>query len=171
MAENNRKGEISLEEASAILGLSLPLLRHRIEVGELHYQTVNSGKRLRLADVLTLKVKLDHERQDMQALAVETEDPLETSDPVRGSGQFLHDRGYLEPRLTKYKFELVGQIRTVAEARGHSAADVAAAVNRGGRAAIFTLDAIISILQGRVRSVPLSDLRAVLDALLDLEKE
>lgn len=34
-------------------------------------------------------------------------DPLENTPPVRGSGNFLKDRGYSDPTETRIKFDLV----------------------------------------------------------------
>ena len=47
-------------------------------------------------------------------------DPLENTPPVRGSGNFLKDRGYADPTETRIKFDLVTLIRTMQTSRGES---------------------------------------------------
>ena len=42
-------------------------------------------------------------------------DPLENTLPVRGSGNFLKDRGYSDPTETRIKFDLVSLIRAIVE--------------------------------------------------------
>ena len=42
-------------------------------------------------------------------------DPLENTPPVRGSDNFLKDRGYSDPTETRIKFDLVTLIRTIVE--------------------------------------------------------
>ena len=44
-------------------------------------------------------------------------DPLENTPPVRGSGNFLKDRGYPDPAATRIKFALVSAIRQSAAAK------------------------------------------------------
>jgi hypothetical protein len=51
--------EISPQEASTILGLSRPLVVHRMNIGDLPFRYVGTHRRTRLKDVLALKEKLD----------------------------------------------------------------------------------------------------------------
>ena len=65
--------EISPQEASMILGLSRPLVVHRMNIGDLPFRYVGSHRRARLKDVLTLKAKLDATQAVLDDLADETE--------------------------------------------------------------------------------------------------
>ncbi len=65
--------EVSPNDAAAILGLSRPLVVHRMEAGDLAFRYVGKHRRARLADVLALKEKLDRQRALFDALAEETE--------------------------------------------------------------------------------------------------
>ncbi|HXT80017.1 MAG TPA: helix-turn-helix domain-containing protein [Acetobacteraceae bacterium] len=47
--------EISPEDAAAVLGISRPLVRRRMDAGVLPFRRVGAHRRLRLADVLELK--------------------------------------------------------------------------------------------------------------------
>ncbi|MEI9984248.1 MAG: helix-turn-helix domain-containing protein [Aliidongia sp.] len=47
--------EVSPEDAAAILGISRPLVRRRMDAGVLPFRRVGAHRRLRLADVLDLK--------------------------------------------------------------------------------------------------------------------
>jgi excisionase family DNA binding protein len=47
--------EVSPEDAAAILGISRPLVRRRMDSGRLPFRRVGSHRRLRLSDVLELK--------------------------------------------------------------------------------------------------------------------
>ena len=51
--------ELSPTEASAILGISRPLVVHRMDVGDLPFRYVGKHRRASLKDVLALKAKLD----------------------------------------------------------------------------------------------------------------
>ena len=66
--------EVSPNDAAAILGISRPLVVHRMEVGDLPFRYVGKHRRAKLADVLALKEKLDVQRQALAALAEDTED-------------------------------------------------------------------------------------------------
>jgi len=65
--------EISPNDAAIILGMSRPLVVHRMEVGDLPYRYVGKHRRAKLKDVLLLKSKLDEQRAALEALAGETE--------------------------------------------------------------------------------------------------
>jgi hypothetical protein len=55
-------------------------------------------------------------------------DPLENTPPVRGSGNFLKDRGYSNPAETRIQFDLMSIIRAVVEAKNLRQIDVASKV-------------------------------------------
>jgi hypothetical protein len=57
-------------------------------------------------------------------------DPLENTPPVRGSGNFLKDRGYADPTETRIKFDLVTLIRTIVESKKLRQVDVVTLVGR-----------------------------------------
>src|ERR1700722_10767017 len=57
-------------------------------------------------------------------------DPLENTPPVRGSGNFLKDRGYSDPTETRIKFDLVNLIRVIIESKKLRQIDVVALVGR-----------------------------------------
>jgi excisionase family DNA binding protein len=67
--------EISPEDAAAILGISRPLVRRRMQSGLLPFRRVGAHRRLRLSDVLDLKQReqpigaaLDDLRDDTESL-------------------------------------------------------------------------------------------------------
>jgi hypothetical protein len=66
--------ELSPTDASAILGISRPLVVHRMDVGDLPFRYVGKHRRALLKDVLALKTKLDAQRSAMEALAEDAED-------------------------------------------------------------------------------------------------
>ncbi len=65
--------EVSPNDAAAILGLSRPLVVHRMEAGDLAFRYVGKHRRAKLMDVLALKEKLDRQRALFDELAEETE--------------------------------------------------------------------------------------------------
>jgi hypothetical protein len=65
--------EVTPNEAATILGISRPLVVHRMEVGDLPFRYVGKHRRARLKDVLALKVQLDDQRAAQRALADVTE--------------------------------------------------------------------------------------------------
>lgn len=65
--------EISPNDAAEILGISRPLVVHRMEVGDLPFRYVGKHRRAKLKDVLTLKTKLDAQQEALNALAENTE--------------------------------------------------------------------------------------------------
>ncbi|MPZ35267.1 MAG: DNA-binding protein [Rhodospirillales bacterium] len=66
--------ELSPNEAAAVLGMSRPLVVHRMDVGDLPFRYVGKHRRTKLKDVLTLKAKIDAQRAAMEALAEDAED-------------------------------------------------------------------------------------------------
>jgi hypothetical protein len=64
--------ELSPNDAAAILGISRPLVVHRMEVGDLPFRYVGKHRRARVSDVLALKAKLDKRRTALGALAEDT---------------------------------------------------------------------------------------------------
>lgn len=66
--------EVSPEEAAAILGVSRPLVRRRMDGGVLPYRRVGAHRRLRLADVLALKRREAPVRAAMEELAADTDE-------------------------------------------------------------------------------------------------
>lgn len=70
--------ELSPTEASAILGISRPLVVLRMDRGDLPFRYVGKHRRALLKDVLALKSKLDIRQAAMDALADDTEDLIQT---------------------------------------------------------------------------------------------
>jgi len=66
--------ELSPNDAAAILGISRPLVVHRMDVGDLPLRYVGKHRRAKLKDVLALKTKMDMQRRAMEALAEDAED-------------------------------------------------------------------------------------------------
>ena len=66
--------EISPEDAAAILGISRPLVRRRMDAGGLPYRRIGTHRRLRLADVLELKQREAPVRAALDELQADTED-------------------------------------------------------------------------------------------------
>lgn len=66
--------ELSPTEASTVLGISRPLVVHRMDIGDLPFRYVGKHRRAALKDVLALKAKLDVQRSAMEALAADAED-------------------------------------------------------------------------------------------------
>ena len=61
--------ELSPNDAANILGVSRPLVVHRMDVGDLPFRYVGKHRRATLRDVLALKNRLDGQRAAMEALA------------------------------------------------------------------------------------------------------
>ncbi|WP_085032996.1 excisionase [Ensifer aridi] len=70
--------ELSPTEASAILGISRPLVVLRMDRGDLPFRYVGKHRRALLKDVLALKSRLDTRQAAMDALAEDTEDLIQT---------------------------------------------------------------------------------------------
>ena len=66
--------ELSPTEASAILGISRPLVVLRMDRGDLPFRYVGKHRRALLRDVLALKAKLDARQKALDELAEDTED-------------------------------------------------------------------------------------------------
>ena len=66
--------DLSPNEAAAVLGMSRPLVVHRMEVGDLPFHYVGKHRRAKLRDVLAFKEKVDGQRAALAALARDTED-------------------------------------------------------------------------------------------------
>src|SRR5579883_1477746 len=66
--------ELSPNDAAEILGISRPLVVHRMDIGDLPFRFVGKHRRTRLKDVLALKTKMDAQRKAMGALADDAED-------------------------------------------------------------------------------------------------
>lgn len=66
--------ELSPNDAAEILGISRPLVVHRMDVADLPFRYVGKHRRTKLKDVLALKTKIDAQRRTMEALAEDAED-------------------------------------------------------------------------------------------------
>ncbi len=66
--------ELSPNEAASLLGISRPLVVHRMDVGDLPFRHVGTHRRAKLKDVLALKDKIDTQRKALEALAEDTEE-------------------------------------------------------------------------------------------------
>jgi hypothetical protein len=65
--------ELSPTDAATILGMSRPLVVHRMDVGDLPFRYVGKHRRARLSDVLALKARIDKQQAALDALAEDTE--------------------------------------------------------------------------------------------------
>ncbi|MBN8943496.1 MAG: DNA-binding protein [Rhizobiales bacterium] len=66
--------ELSPNDAAEILGISRPLIVHRMDVGDLPFRYVGKHRRTKLKEVLALKSRIDAQRAAMEALADDAED-------------------------------------------------------------------------------------------------
>jgi hypothetical protein len=66
--------ELSPNDAADILGMSRPLVVHRMDIGDLPFRHVGKHRRTKLQDVLALKTKIDAQQAAMEALAEDAED-------------------------------------------------------------------------------------------------
>lgn len=66
--------ELSPNDAASILGVSRPLVVHRMDVGDLPFRYVGKHRRATLKDVLGLKTRIDAQRAAIEALADDAED-------------------------------------------------------------------------------------------------
>ncbi len=66
--------ELSPAEASILLGISRPLVVHRMDRGDLPFRYVGKHRRASLKDVLSLKDRLESQRAAMEALVEDAED-------------------------------------------------------------------------------------------------
>lgn len=84
MAENeevlllNPEAELSPEQAAKILGVSRPIVYHRMDSGRLPFREIGTHRRVRLDDVLKLKEFETKRKVFAKALSADTED-LETN--------------------------------------------------------------------------------------------
>lgn len=66
--------ELSPNDAADILGISRPLVVHRMDIGDLPFRYVGKHRRTKLKDVLALKSLIDAQQAAMEALAEDAED-------------------------------------------------------------------------------------------------
>ncbi|MBI5321860.1 DNA-binding protein [Bradyrhizobium sp.] len=66
--------ELSPNDAADVLGISRPLVVHRMDVGDLPFRYVGKHRRAKLKDVLALKTRIDAQQAAMEALAEDAED-------------------------------------------------------------------------------------------------
>jgi len=66
--------ELSPNDAADILGISRPLVVHRMDIGDLPFRYVGKHRRTKLKDVLALKTKIEAQQAAMEALAEDAED-------------------------------------------------------------------------------------------------
>ncbi|RJF94626.1 DNA-binding protein [Oleomonas cavernae] len=66
--------EVSPNDAASVLGISRPLVVHRMDIGDLPFRYVGKHRRAKLKDVLALKLRIDTQRAAMEALADDAED-------------------------------------------------------------------------------------------------
>jgi hypothetical protein len=66
--------ELSPNDVASILGISRPLVVHRMDTGDLAFRYVGKHRRATLRDVLALQTKIDAQRAAMEALAHDAED-------------------------------------------------------------------------------------------------
>jgi len=65
--------ELSPNDAAEILGISRPLVVHRMDVGDLPFRYVGKHRRAKLKDVLALKTRIDTQQAALDGLAENTE--------------------------------------------------------------------------------------------------
>ncbi len=65
---------ISSTDAAIVLGMSRPLVAHRMDTGDLPFRYVGKHRRAKLSDVLVLKERVDAQRVALAALAEDTEE-------------------------------------------------------------------------------------------------
>ena len=66
--------ELSPNDVADILGVSRPLVVHRMDVGDLPFRYVGKHRRTKLKDVLALKTRIEAQQAAMDALAEDAED-------------------------------------------------------------------------------------------------
>jgi hypothetical protein len=66
--------ELSPNDAADILGISRPLVVHRMDIGDLPFRYVGKHRRTKLKDVLALKTRIDVQQAAMEALAEDAGD-------------------------------------------------------------------------------------------------
>lgn len=70
--------ELSPEDAATILGVSRPLVRRRMDAGDLPFRRVGAHRRVRLADVLALRRREASARAALEALRADTDELMTT---------------------------------------------------------------------------------------------
>jgi hypothetical protein len=65
--------ELSPNDAATVLGISRPLVVHRMDIGDLPFRYVGKHRRTKLVDVLALKARIDAQREAMETLAEDAE--------------------------------------------------------------------------------------------------
>jgi hypothetical protein len=65
--------ELSPNDAAIVLGISRPLVVHRMDIGDLPFRYVGKHRRTKLMDVLALKARIDAQREAMETLAEDAE--------------------------------------------------------------------------------------------------
>jgi hypothetical protein len=66
--------ELSPHDAADILGISRPLVVHRMDLGDLPFRYVGKHRRAKLKDVLTLKRRIDAQQEAMKTFAADAAD-------------------------------------------------------------------------------------------------
>jgi hypothetical protein len=66
--------ELSPNDAADILGISRPLVVHRMDLGDLPFRYVGKHRRTKLKEVLALKSRIDAQQAAMEALVDDAED-------------------------------------------------------------------------------------------------
>jgi hypothetical protein len=66
--------ELSPNDAAELLGISRPLVVHRMDVGDLPFRYVGKHRRAKLRDILELKTRIEAQQSAMEALAEDAED-------------------------------------------------------------------------------------------------
>jgi excisionase family DNA binding protein len=79
----SRETELSPEAAAKVLGVSRPVVYHRMDTGRLPYREVGSHRRLRYQDVLALRQFEEERRATSRALSEDTDGQAE---PAPGAG-------------------------------------------------------------------------------------
>lgn len=69
--------ELSPNDVADILGISRPLVVHRMDVRDLPFRYVGKHRRTKLKDVLALKTRIDAQQAAMEALAEDTKDLIQ----------------------------------------------------------------------------------------------
>ena len=72
--------EMSPNDAAEILGVSRPLVVHRMDAGDLPFRYVGKHRRTKLKDVLALKTKLETQQAALDALAEDTDSLMRDHD-------------------------------------------------------------------------------------------
>ncbi len=70
--------ELTPNQAAKILGISRPLVVHRMESGDLPFRYVGTHRKCRLRDVLALQARLAEQQAALDALAADTDELRDT---------------------------------------------------------------------------------------------